>query len=199
MSLVHLNFDVETLGKREGAVVTTLSCVPFSFEKDTSYDDLVLSGFYVKFDIKEQIQKYHRSTCSDTIQWWKEQSQEARENSILPSDADVSLEEGLGQLTAFIKGSGYNFNKSYVWCRGNYFDFPKIEDIYRCLGLNVPFNTWKIRDTRTYIDILTGVDNGGYTLKGGTPSNFVHHHALHDAALDVARMLEIYRAIQSGD
>lgn len=192
MSLTHLLFDTETLGKRENAVVTALACVPFRFEDNTGYDDLVLNGFFVKFNVPEQLQDYKRTTCPDTLQWWREQSKEARQNSILPSSNDVSLVEGLKQLTEFIKGTGYNYKKSYVWSRGNYFDFPKIEDLYRQAGLEVPFSTWKIRDSRTYIDILAGTDNGMYVLKNGTPKNFIHHHALHDAALDVSRMLEIY-------
>ena len=199
MSLTHLCFDIETLGLRENTVVTTLACVPFTFEDPMEYDQLVLRGFYVKFDVKEQLQKYKRSVCQSTMDWWKQQSKEARENSILPSKNDVSLEQGLGFLTNFIQRTNYNPKKSYVWCRGNYFDFPKIEDLYRDIDEEVPYNSWKIRDTRTFIDILTGVDNGNYDLKGGTPSTFVKHNALHDAAMDCARMIEIFQTVQAGE
>lgn len=192
MGLIHLCLDIETLGYRENAVVATLSCVPFVFEENSSYSDLFLSGFYVKFDVKEQISRYKRAVDPDTVRWWSEQPKEARETSILPHKDDVSMAEGLSKLREFIEKSGYSFNKSYVWSRGNYFDFPKIEHMYWQLEEKPPFNTYKARDTRTYIDILTGSDRGQYELKGGTPEQFVKHHALHDAALDTKRLLEIY-------
>jgi hypothetical protein len=48
------------------------------------------------------------------------------------------------------------------------------------------------RDTRTYIDILTGVSNGQYEPVGGFPKNFLKHDALHDASMDAYRMTEIF-------
>lgn len=197
--LIHLNFDVETLGHRETSVVTTLSCVPFCFEKPEPYSELVLKGFYVKFNIEEQIKKYSRHVNPETVEWWKLQPPEARAHSIVPSKDDVLLEDGLNQLTSFINGSGYNYKKSYVWCRGNYFDFPMIQDLYRMIGQKPPYNGFKIRDTRTFIDILTGDTFGNYTLKDGIPPEFSKHHALFDAALDVSRMLEIYQNLAEGN
>lgn len=199
MSLTHLNFDVETLGRRENTVILTIACVPFSFENEKSYGDLVLGGFHVKLNLKEQISKYQRTFDPDTVQWWKEQSEEARKNSLDQSPDDVDFEDGLLMLKDFIKASGYNHEKSYVWCRGNYFDFPKLRDAYRQINQEPPYNEYLIRDTRTFIDILTGSARGGYELKQGTPKEFVHHHALHDAALDVKRLQEIYRNIQNGE
>jgi len=48
------------------------------------------------------------------------------------------------------------------------------------------------------IDCLTGSDNGYYNLRGGEPKSFVKHHALHDTALDCARMIEIYHTLSEG-
>lgn len=195
---VHINFDTETLGLYENAVVTTLACCAFTFEDAVSYDELVASGFFAKFKVDEQIKVYHRETTASTIQFWKEQSQEARERSILPSANDITLVEGLTSLTEYIKDSGYNWKKSYVWSRGNAFDLPKIESLYRQAGLQLPFNTFRVRDTRTMIDCLTGSDNGYYNLRDGEPKSFIKHHALHDTALDCARMIEIHHSLSEG-
>jgi len=89
MSVVHLNFDTETLGLYERSVVTTLACCAFTLEDNVSYDELVASGFFTKFKVDEQIKVYHRETTASTIQFWKEQSEEARRRSILPSENDV--------------------------------------------------------------------------------------------------------------
>lgn len=197
-NVVHINFDTETLGLYENAVVTTLACCAFTLEDNTPYDELVKTGFFAKFNVMEQLKVYRRETTQSTVDWWKEQSEEAKVHSIKPSRDDVSLVHGLTQLTEYIKDSGYNWRKSYIWSRGNAFDLPKIESLYRNAGLDLPFNTFRVRDTRTYIDVLTGGDNGNYNLAEGTPRSFVKHHALHDTALDCARMIEIYRTMAEG-
>lgn len=195
MGVTHLCFDIETLGKRENTVVLTIACVPFTFEDYVPYQSLVRDGFYVKFNAQEQIKKYHRSTCKDTIDWWKTQSKEARKEALEPHPDDASMIDGLDAMAQYIKKCGYDWKKSYIWSRGTYFDFPKMESMYEQAEVKIPFNTWRIRDVRTYIDILTGVDDGKYMPKNPLPAEFVAHNALHDAARDVHAMKEIYSSL----
>lgn len=197
MAVPNFMFDTETMGLKERAIVTTLSCVPFTFEGDLKYTKLVEDGFFVKFKISEQV-KLGRETTPSTVAWWKGQPNEAKAHSIIPSADDVTLEVGLNKLVAFLKANNYDWKKSYVWSRGNGFDFPKIEDLFDMAGIKVPFNTFRQRDVRTYVDVLTGADNGNYDLQAGVPREFVKHHALHDAALDAAKMIEIYK-LNSGE
>lgn len=188
--MIHLVFDTETLDLKESSVVATLGCVAFDFKQKQSFRDIVNNGFFVKFDIKEQIKEYKRTTNKDTIDWWRKQSQEAKDLAIFPSDHDRKLKDGLTELKTWIKNSGYDFKTSFVWSRGSYFDFPKIEDLYRNIGERAPFNTFKIRDTRTMIDVLTGSDDGHINLKN--PDGFIHHHSLHDAAFEAVKMKYIF-------
>jgi len=192
MAYTHLCWDIETLGMKETTVVTTLAIVPFTFEDETTYNELIGNGFYVKFDIADQIKNWKRTTTQSTLDWWKTQSEEAKTLSIKPAKNDVKFLDGLDQIEYWIGKSDYEYKYGYNWSRGSNFDFPKIEDMFDMAGRSLPFNTWKIRDTRTYIDVLTGNDRGAYELRNGTPKNFIHHHALHDAALDVMRLKEIY-------
>lgn len=193
--LTHLVFDIETLGLRENTVVTTLACVPFRFEEPKPFAELTRDGFYVKFDVKEQIQKYRRTTDQSTLDFWKKQPKEARAMSIEPSAHDVQMAVGLEMLRDWIKTTPYTWNESYVWSRGTYFDFPKIESMYANISAPCPFNTWRIRDIRTMIDCLTGATNGQYNLRDGVPNGFVKHNALHDAALDATVMTEIFQSL----
>lgn len=188
-------FDTETLGVRERSVVTTLACIPFCFEDDLTYEAHIENGLYIKFDVKEQIKQYQRTTDKDTLEWWKKQSDEAKQHSLAPSVDDVSLAVGCQQLRDFIKSTNYDFKTSWAWSRGSYFDFPKIEDLYRDLGQRAPYNGFKVRDTRTMIDVLTGSLNGDYDLENGTPQEFLKHHALHDCALEVAKVKEIFKLL----
>lgn len=192
-NVTHLIFDTETLGLKERAVVCSLSCVPFCFEEPKPYSEIVKNGFFVKFDIKEQITKYKRTTTQSTLDWWKQQGAEAKKYSVTPGADDASMEEGMSELLRFVKASGHSVKKSYVWSRGNAFDFPKIEDMFDQIGETCPYHFYRVRDTRTIIDVLAGTDNGKYTLPGGNPKEFVAHHALHDAALDAAVLIELYQ------
>lgn len=195
-NLVHLMFDTETLGKRENAVILSIACVPFTLEDHNYFASFLSKGIMIKFDVEEQIKSFHRSISISTVEWWKQQSKEARNANLKPSPNDMTVVEGLTKLSKFIGESGYNYKKSYVWARGTYFDFPKLEHFYEdCTNLTLPFNAWKIRDTRTYIDILTGTDDGKYELKLGKIDNFVAHNCLHDAAMEVAKLNEIYYMI----
>lgn len=196
----HLMIDTETLGIGPTAVVLSLGATVFELEPNTvnDFEKYVLDGFYVKFNAKEQVHTYRRKIDASTIEWWKGQSEEAKA-VVRPSPDDVLMADGLRALNAWIKTTGYNWNKSYVWCRGNAFDFPKIETMYE--GAEVPsgFNTWKIRDVRTYVDVLTGDEWGKYNPQNGTPPSWVAHNALHDAAMDAYRMVEIFNRVCDGD
>ena len=198
MACHHLLVDIETLGsKREHCVVLTMACVVFTFEDYTPFSTLIRDGFYVKFSVPDQIKKWKRTTEADTMAWWKGQSKEAREAAYYPRDDDASMIDGLDAMTQFIKASKYDWKKSYIWSRGPAFDFPKIESMYDMADMPVPYNGWRQRDVRTYVDILTGVDNGKY--EGKKPlTGFVAHNALHDAARDAFHMQEIF-ATASGN
>ena len=169
---INIIFDTETLGVRENAVILSLSCVPFIFEKRDYFENYLKTGFKIKFNVKEQIQKYKRDVEKFTVDWWEKQDKIIRDENIKPSLLDVSLLDGLKSLSTYIALLGYDFNKSYVFSRGSYFDIPKIESLYGNVNLKLPFNSFKIRDVRTYIDILYGVDDGNYDVKLSDISKF---------------------------
>ena len=193
---VNIIIDLETLGLRENTVVLSLGAVAFKLVAGqiNNYSKLVKDGFYCKFDAKEQLTVYKRTTTESTMQWWKGQSAEAKE-VLKPTPIDWRMADGLNDFNSWLQKVGYDKKNSYVWSRGTYFDFPKLEHMYEQAGIECGYNGWKIRDTRTYIDILTGNDRGAYTPDGGNPAAFVHHNALHDAALDGYRMIEIFNKV----
>ncbi|ASD50425.1 exonuclease [Acidovorax phage ACP17] len=192
-AITHLCFDTETLAITPNAVVLSIAVVPFQFENPVSFRQLVKGGFYAKLSVEDQVRKYKRSIDPDTVAWWKAQGAEARA-VLKPSDEDLTLEELVQEMGAFIKASGYSWKKSYVWSRGNTFDFGKIESMYGNLGLKEPYNTFMQRDIRTMIDCLTGSSNGKAKPQGER-DGFVAHNCLHDAANDAATMTEIFQAL----
>jgi len=191
--LKHLIIDLETLGLASDCVVLSLGATVFTFETDrpNDYGQYVLDGFYVKFDARDQVARWKRTMDDDTIEWWRGQPEDARAVT-RPSPVDVPLLEGMDQFNTWIRQSGYNWKDSFVWSRGTYFDFPKLEHIYKQIGIKPGYNGWKIRDTKTYCDVLTGGNSGVYRPKT-TPTEFIKHHALHDAALDAYRLVELFQ------
>jgi hypothetical protein len=193
--ITHLVVDTETLGNKEHAVVLSIAVVPFQFETYRPYAAYVRDGFFVKFDATEQIKKWKRETSQSTLDWWKEQTPEAKVFSLKPSKDDVDMRTGLGLMTQYIKSlEGFNYKQSYAWARGTDFDFPKIGDMYDQIEEPLPYKGGRVRDIRTYIDILTGATNGRYEVLKPEINlkDFVAHHALHDAAKDAYACVEIY-------
>lgn len=193
--LTHITIDIETLGFASDTVVLSIGAAAFTFDatRPNVYDDYVLNGFYAKLDASEQIGKYSRTMDDDTINWWKTQPEEARKVT-RPSSEDLPMREALLRLNAWINASGYDYKNSFAWSRGTYFDYPKLEHMYKQVGLEPGYNGWKIRDTKTYFDVLQGTSHGLYNKKV-LPKGFIHHDALHDAAVDAYRMVELFRSL----
>lgn len=197
-NLTHLMIDIETLATEPNSAVLSIACVPFVFETHTLFKDLIPSGFLVKFNIEEQIKNFYRSVDDSTIKWWKKQPKTVFDSMVRPSKNDVSLKDGLLLLNDFISNiQDYEFNRSYVWSRGIHFDFPILKSLYQASKINYPFNDWRVRDVRTAIDIMAGTDDGKYQLQFGG-DEFIAHNPLHDAAMDAARLNELFHCSING-
>lgn len=194
MNIKHLVLDLETLDTTPTSVILSLGCSLFSFEKEENdFRYYVENGFYVKIDPVSQI-KSGRSTSKGTIAWWRNQGKEAQ-TVLMPHKNDKSLPEALKLFREYLNQNEYNLKKSYCWSRGTYFDWPIVENAHLQYNLPLPYNGWKIRDIRTAIDILYGVDDGKYELKNGTPKEFIKHNSLHDCAMDILRLKELYSSL----
>lgn len=189
----HLMLDLETVGILPNSVVLSIGCLPFSFEEPKSFDEYLEDGFFCKLDVEDQIRNYGRKIDKDTLDWWKQQSPEARV-SLKPSKTDIPLAEALRGLDAFIRSCKLS-DESWFWSRGNLFDFGKIESMCNNVGMPMPHNPFMERDVRTMVDCFAGTTNG--KIKVHLPSNFVSHHPLHDCAKDVMMMTNIYQSMMN--
>ncbi len=189
--IYHLVVDLETLDTTPTSVILSFGSSLFAFEeRDKDFEHYINTGFYAKLNPIEQI-KSGRTTDQGTIDWWKKQGKEAQK-VLIPQKTDITLRDGLIQFCDYLNNSRYDYKKSYCWCRGSSFDWPIIEDAFRQHKLKLPYNGWKIRDIKTAVDFMAGTDNGAYNLRNGTPSKFIKHDSLHDCALDILRLKELY-------
>lgn len=171
----HITFDLETLGNTTTAPIIQIGAVVFSKDHDDIIDE-----FYA--NIKwESLKKYNFSVDYSTIQWWIQQSEEAR-NSIVQEQTH-SIDKALCEFTQWLEkvGGPSNF---YYWTHAT-FDPPILVNAYRQCGKHctIPFRLH--RDIRT-LNWITGrveVERRG-----------VSHNALDDAkhqALYIRKMLKL--------
>lgn len=192
-------FDLETFGSTSNAAVIDLSWIVFDPDptKVETFQELVARGKRIKFDLASQ--KGQRLFSTSTLNWWKDQSPEAREN-IKPASIDVTVMEGIVAFLESLKEQGINPWESLGYCRGQSFDFPLVTDMIRqrfkydtgCEDKDIdtfnlePVKFWQQRDLRTAIENLLLVRGLTMTpLPKGTLDGFIAHDSIHDCAKDI--------------
>ena len=194
----HFTIDTETLSKSANGVVLSLSIVPFDFEEEgVTFEKLLNRGISLKISVSEQVKTHKRKLCKETMDWWADQTPEARQ--ILKSlPTDLSVIETLEAFEQFLHGNGYEKNDSWLFARGTVFDFAKLETLYENAERQIPYKYNMVNDIRTMINCFTGVKDGKFDTGGKRPG-FIHHNSLHDAASDSMTMIEIYNMVLNGE
>jgi hypothetical protein len=182
-------YDVETLGKNSNAVILSMACVYFDVSKRPSYQELVNSAFFVKLDAEDQIKRLKRTVTKSSIEWWHKQCHNAKVKSVIPSEYDVKIEDGIEMMRQWSKQFPNN-DKCTVWARGNLdqlvLDYNEeqfaIEPVFF-------YNRW--RDVRTAVDFMTNSSNGYCEVDyPGFDMNMVtKHDPVDDCALDAMMLM----------
>ena len=78
-----LIYDFETLSQNMfNGVVVNISAMNYTEERFThdpySYEELIDKCSVLKFDVKEQVEKYGRKIEQGALDWWKNQGAEAQ-------------------------------------------------------------------------------------------------------------------------
>lgn len=183
-------FDIETLDTRETAVVLSAAITWFDETKKYTYEELVENTLFVKFDVKEQIEKYKRTVSKDTIDWWSTKVPKVvRDISFKPSDKDVSVKEGIDTLKLYIKEHS-NDKESVVFCRGSFDQYISDHLCKYSLKEEPLFKYSAWRDFRTAIDILKDTARGGYCqIPDFNVDKVQKHNPIDDVIYDIYMLL----------
>lgn len=168
MSFVMI--DLETLDTKESAVILAIGAVRFN-ERE------ILNELYTEVNINDQL-RLGRTVDGKTLQWWMEQSAEARE-VFANNDAAPRLAAALAKLAGFV-GSD-----ATVWGNGATFDIGILRSAYQSLQINTPWAWYNERCFRTLKTLFPQIE------REAEPR--VEHNALDDAraqALHMQRILE---------
>lgn len=139
---IHGTIDLETLDTKPGATILSLGAVKFN----PLSDDEPHSELYIKIDLDEQ-DGLGRSVSDDTLAWWAKQDASIMEEALDP-EGRMSVEDTLKQLSKWAVGL------DIIWGQGYGFDMTILEDLYRSVGVPIPWNFWQIRDSRTLLACL---------------------------------------------
>jgi hypothetical protein len=194
--MTSLIYDYETLSDDMiNGVVVNLAAILFEekrfIENPYEYDELIDSAYFVKFDVMEQVEKYGRTIRKKTLDWWAEQSLEAR-LMLKPSADDVSIDT----IADFFCNTLQSQLCSKVYTRGNTFDPILTETLHRNIGKNDSTKWWLIRDVRSLFEGMTyGHKIKNNFIPAGLEDKFIAHNPIHDIAMDVMRFQYLARVL----
>lgn len=181
--VINIMVDIETLGKRPGCKVLSIGLASFN-EDGSDFATEIYPNLNLQFG----------STDKDTLDWWEEQSAEAKTVFMKNSLYGVNVGECSAKISEFIghvkKERGIEPDakcKINMWGNGATFDLSILEELFSSHGATVPWNTFGDRCYRTAINLLGNV----YLARNGT------HHCAVDDAVHQARCL--VTAIKSTD
>jgi len=143
-------FDIETLGTKPGAAILTVGLALVSRASAK-----VIASYYWQVDPKTYDEPNHPSfdkECS-TIAWWAQQSEEATKEAF---GGEYAIEQVLDEIIDVIMFYG-GVDKAVVWGNGATFDVSILEEAFRRLGQDVPWEFYNVRCLRTLCSEM-GVD-----------------------------------------
>lgn len=173
----RIMLDTETLDTASSAVILSIAAVEFD-------DQNLGRRFHQRINVDSCL-KHGLTVSGNTIEWWMEQSAEARKIFCVPG---LPLDRVLIDFATWIDWSQVD----EVWTNGSDFDGPIIANAYRAIGAgNPPWAYYKLRDYRT---IRKSYPKD--LVKAMTVEPLVAHNALEDA---ISQALTLQALLSSGE
>lgn len=165
MADIHVNIDLETLSTRPDAHLISVGAA--------AYVDGQLETFHAY--VNEQGQE-GRHVSPETLQWWREQNQEAQDRIVEGTASAKGLEQVLRQFSLWYAKLGTDRDRLYPWGNGAGFDIAILEHAFASKGLTTPWQFWTARDLRTVKYLAQSLGANVEIEREG-----VHHDARDDA------------------
>lgn len=138
----HLMIDIETYDTAVTATILSIGAVTFDPRGET-YDTDV---FHTTISAKSQ---HDRTVSESTREWWKQQSQEAQDNTF--GGAQVSIGLALDNWARWVNRLKPTCTR--IWAKSPDFDCSIMIDACRQHGIYWPFKFWEARCCRTIIEL----------------------------------------------
>jgi len=178
----YLMLDLETLGKGNNALVTTISAVQFDLSTGKIGAEIELG-----LDWEEEIEKGAEIDIS-TFRWWLNQNKEAQERMI--NTPTFAVKTALIQFANFIVKNFKDLNNVRLYGNGATFDNVIIRNLYQRHGIEFILPYWCDKDVRTLVDI-TGINPRDYEFEG------VKHRGVDDCKHQIKYCCDGYSKFRS--
>lgn len=181
--------DLETMSSHMDAAIVAIGAVAFDPRGSSLLDMLSVSiegqpdtCFYTNVQLQSCLNAGLK-VSGDTIMWWLQQSQEARD--AISSTPSVAIWSALYKLLVWIE----HVKPEQVWAHAN-FDLSILDTAYKACGWSkVPWKYYNARDVRTIYDLAYS----GEKVPNIPETN--KHHALYDAARQAIGVQICYRKL----
>lgn len=172
----RIMLDLETYSTASNACILSIGACFFD-------EDTIGEKFYQVLHYHNQATSWNRHVSAQTVQWWNEQSEEARK--VFNDPKAVELQHGLLNFWLWAR-EGRDFKKIEMWGNGADFDCVILGNAFEAVGIQKPWNYGNNRCFRTLKNIVKLRPGFGIPPREGT-----HHNALDDAIYQ-ARCAQVY-------
>lgn len=172
----HVMIDIETMGVNPYSAIVSIAAVRFDFKKSQLGPEL-----YLNISL-ESCMEAGLKIESDTVIWWLEQNESARQ--ALLNTERIPLTLALESLSAFI------LPDDYVWGNSPRFDMGLLQNAYERVGMSTPWRYTNERDVRTLVALAP-------SIKEQFPFEGTRHNALDDCKHQVKYCREVYKWLNS--
>lgn len=160
----HLMVDIETLGTDPGSVITQIAAV--EFDSKGKIGKTFLTNIKIADSVKQGL-----TIDPDTVLFWLQQSDEARNSLVAGQQEAISLDFALYEFTGFVQS--LKPSQLQVWGNSNRFDFGLLAAAYKAIGKPIPWLHRLERDVRTLVSFHE-------EAKASTPFKGTKHNAVDD-------------------
>jgi len=168
---MNLMIDLETIGVAPAATILTIAAQAF----DPFGNGYYPQKYYARISLESQ---EDRTIDESTLAWWATQPPAARAEAFAEENR-VPLDQALDELGRLI------WNSSFLWCQGPTFDCTILEHAYKSVGKPIPWQYYRVRDSRTV-----------FSLWPGLPKPPTSHHALEDCRRQIDLLQATFKHLE---
>lgn len=184
---INVMLDIETYGTAPGSVIKTIGAVKFAIvdEQDIDADKrelftitkpTILDRFYRRISVESSAAAGLKMDAP-TVEWWLQQSDQARAEMVKPGEALANVLEGF----ALWLGLG-----AEVWGNGVGFDNVLVRSAFAAVGIDCPWSHVSDRCYRTVKNANRDLSIDAYRVR-------THHNALDDAESQAMHLMAIWQ------
>lgn len=160
--------DIETMGNGSDAPILSIGACFFDEEK-------IGKSFYAKIDFDAALNL--GKADSETIKWWLQQDEKARAEIISGEELPTTT---LFAFANFAAGNQTTTPKDLkVWGNGAEFDNVILANLYKKLGIKLPWEWWNNRCYRTVKNMFKDVKADSFKGVGHKSIDDALHQAKH--------------------